>query len=484
MIIERLKISEGLFNNSDDEFSNVSNLLYSNDNSVGKTTYLRILLYSLGYTIPNMFGLDFSNLNLELWVNEKGKKYIIKRIKDILYVETQNNKEEYILPNEHMKFLSELFDTENINVLDNVLGIMYVDQEKGWTLLNRGTVIGKNKFNIDSLLLGLGEIDCEEEIQSKEYYENENIKASALLDIKKLQDKILENNNEYSFSSYEKELVDKIEFINLNISKIKDDIRKIDEVLRKNKNIYEYISQMGLYVLDSNDNEIAVNSKNLRNANETNNLLEYRKKYLSIDLKEEEKKLIQLRNKQKEYYKNNTGMFLDYKTINQEITQKSIASLDIDAEAIKAIIETNKERIKENKIVIEEKINKNTKLIEDIYFKVRDYCEKLGIVQIIKDNPSFLLTNKIKYYSGTDFSKLVIAFKLALHKEVEKYLNTSIPFIVDSPAGREMTEENYKLIIDLIDKELPKSQIIFASIYKIRSKKVLKFTKFAIENHK
>lgn len=39
---------------------------------------------------------------------------------------------------------------------------MYVDQDKGWTLLNRGTVIGKIKFSIEELLAGLNGIDIDD----------------------------------------------------------------------------------------------------------------------------------------------------------------------------------------------------------------------------------------------------------------------------------------------------------------------------------
>ena len=45
-------------------------------------------------------------------------------------------------------------------MLSNILGAFYFDQEKGWTLLNRGVVIGSIHFNIDELVRGIGEKDC------------------------------------------------------------------------------------------------------------------------------------------------------------------------------------------------------------------------------------------------------------------------------------------------------------------------------------
>ena len=46
-------------------------------------------------------------------------------------------------------------------MLNNLLGTFYVDQEKGWTILNRGVVIGSNHFNIEELIRGLSNRDCD-----------------------------------------------------------------------------------------------------------------------------------------------------------------------------------------------------------------------------------------------------------------------------------------------------------------------------------
>ena len=46
---------------------------------------------------------------------------------------------------------------QSTDILDNLLGSFYLDQEKGWTLLNRGKVIGKIPFNIEKLICGLSE---------------------------------------------------------------------------------------------------------------------------------------------------------------------------------------------------------------------------------------------------------------------------------------------------------------------------------------
>ena len=49
------------------------NYFYSNENTKGKTTFLRGLLYSLGFSIPNTKKIDFS----KLMTLEKICKYIV-----------------------------------------------------------------------------------------------------------------------------------------------------------------------------------------------------------------------------------------------------------------------------------------------------------------------------------------------------------------------------------------------------------------------
>ena len=55
MIIEKLLLREGMIENLD-TFSEKRNLIYSKTNTKGKSTFVRLLFYALGYPIPNMGG--------------------------------------------------------------------------------------------------------------------------------------------------------------------------------------------------------------------------------------------------------------------------------------------------------------------------------------------------------------------------------------------------------------------------------------------
>lgn len=86
---------------------------------------------------------------------------------DFIEATVADEKKTYILPDQLRELHKILFRTENADVLNNILGAIYTDQEKGWTLLNRGTVIGSIRFNIEELIRGLSGCDCSDLIRKK-----------------------------------------------------------------------------------------------------------------------------------------------------------------------------------------------------------------------------------------------------------------------------------------------------------------------------
>ena len=45
-----------------DTFSEKRNLIYSKTNTKGKSTFVRLLFYALGYPIPNMRGIKYEDI--------------------------------------------------------------------------------------------------------------------------------------------------------------------------------------------------------------------------------------------------------------------------------------------------------------------------------------------------------------------------------------------------------------------------------------
>ena len=122
MIIRRLEISEGLVYRSNDSFSEKRNLIHSERNSCGKSTFLRLLFFSLGYQIPNMKGMNFSRISTTLVFEEKQKVFIVRRHGSILDVELEDGTLfTCSLPSKHIAFLAYICEYDKIKVLKNLL---------------------------------------------------------------------------------------------------------------------------------------------------------------------------------------------------------------------------------------------------------------------------------------------------------------------------------------------------------------------------
>ena len=98
MIIKSLKVifneKEFLFG-----FTKNCNLIYSKENSKGKTTLVRFLLYALGYQIPATAGIgDFAKFTFILNITINGKNITITRHDTEVLLESDNNKINYSLP--------------------------------------------------------------------------------------------------------------------------------------------------------------------------------------------------------------------------------------------------------------------------------------------------------------------------------------------------------------------------------------------------
>jgi hypothetical protein len=202
MIFKSLKLTEGMATKKFD-FSSSANLIHSENNSKGKTTLLRFLLYSIGYAIPNTKNIKFERCITECEIDYQNGTIKVVRQNDYLEVYLTSEKRTYILPFELDEFHILLFGTSNKDILHNLLGTFYIDQEKGWTLLNRGMVIGRNHFTIEQLILGLSERDCTESIKELKSVERELNKYKQMFNIAQYQSEINELKENLVFEEHD-----------------------------------------------------------------------------------------------------------------------------------------------------------------------------------------------------------------------------------------------------------------------------------------
>lgn len=485
MKIIKFKISEGLYS-CEDVFSQSSNLLFSCENSKGKTTYLRLLFYALGYNIPEMHGMDFSKIDCYIEIENNGVLYKITRSNVALSVLINNDSFIYALPTEHIQFLMLIFDSDNIKLLNNVLGIIYVDQEKGWTLLNRGVVIGRIRFNIEEFIAGLSDINIDFLIEKKKKYEFEIKKLKSLIEMNDLQNELLKiEDNKIVTDDYVKEVNLKINYQKVKIEKIKNKLKEISNILHENMSFFSFLEKMKIYVKCNNGESILVNRNTIENAEENIKYVEYQKNHYIYMLEQETKVLTQLSNKLNEYYEKSNNLFGYSPLQSDEIKiNKVLSQIHIDIISVNNLLNEYNLSLKDVKNQINEKLTANAEFMKKVYNYVYKYCDKLKIGEKISKKSEFIFTDNLKRYSGTILHKLVISFKIAMHKILEEKIGTSIPFILDSPTGREVKQDTVKEIMNLITEELPNTQLIIASIYDyFNTEKTFIFKNYAIEDH-
>lgn len=75
------------------------NLVFSKKNSVGKTTLLRMLMYALGYSIPNTRGIRFSDYEMILTlVGANESEFILTRNHDYIELVHDGTEKDILSP--------------------------------------------------------------------------------------------------------------------------------------------------------------------------------------------------------------------------------------------------------------------------------------------------------------------------------------------------------------------------------------------------
>lgn len=479
MIINRLIIEEGI-DKSDDIFSKNSNLILSDVNSKGKSTFLRLIFYALGYQIPNMKGLDFNQLYTEIHITEKNMKYILKRSGDHLILKNNNSELNFLLPNEHNAMLSYIFQYENISVIKNLLGIIYIDQDKGWSLLNRGVVIGKIKFNIEELLLGLKNINCDKLLAEREKLIDEKKKYESLVEINELSEQAYKENGDIFISDFENKICSNIKLAKVKIKEIQEDIKSIESILKKEKDLFEFINQMNI-VVEKDGVTIPVTKDTIKWANESHDFLRARKSLLLVELNKEKYNIAKLNDQLTQYYSNNSLLNKLSGESQEIVINRKLSEFYVDQDMLTSLINKNSKELKKINKTLKSIIKTNNIFITKIYEHVYEYANKLGISDKMVNKEDFIFTSDLKTMSGAILQKMVFAFKLAFLKVIEEELNTKLFMVIDSPRSKELDDKNFKLLENLICEELKDNQFFVASIYNFKVDNVIKISQKAIE---
>ena len=459
MIIESLRIRYGFFERYI-VFDSFQNLIFSSKNTVGKTTLVRLILHAMGYSIPSTKGLPFKDIESEMIINN-GFRLIILRKNNFLKLSINNEDSFFSLPTDSTSLLRKVFNIDNDDIVNNLLGTFYVDQEKGWTLLNRGTVIGSIKFNIESYVRGLSNRDCTEATKRLEVVDRELRKYQHMSNTAEYQKQLNELSENVCFEQYNVEIRDKIDVIKFNLKPLKDELKRVDNTIRQNNNFKKYIQSMKLIVCNDEGVMIPVNEKTLVGYNDNFEYLLTKRSMVAeqIDGLERQVKHLEEKLSQEE-------TLFDVNTVMHNYDY-DISKIIIDERAVNNVIEKLKKESKDLKESITQLTKYNNDVVDDMHIIISNYAKELSISEeYVPANRDYIFTSDLKSLSGAVFYKIVFIFKLAYINEVKKKTGLILPIILDSPNGREVKPNTIKELIDIVKRDYSEHQIIVASIYK------------------
>lgn len=475
MLIESLKVfteENGIFY----KFGR-NTMIYSIHNSKGKTTLIRFILYALGYQIPATEGIgDFDNMKFEILIKNNEQNFSINREKDIVKVKINKESLEFKVPEQENELHCLIFGIENDTILNNLLAVFYIDQEKGWTLLNRGKIIGNIRFNIEEFIAGISNINIQNLISEKKVLNREIKKYRYIKNTIDINNEFNEDDDD-TIEEYEQvsmnELIQLQKEKQLELKKIKNEIKRLEKSILKNSEFGKMIENYGL-IIEYQGQEIQLTRNNLFDFDRNQNLMKIKIQDLKLQLnkinKEQDKIIEQINNK-------NT-LFQTEDLL--ETMQRNIEKLGIDISKIDKIIrQLNNKRNTINNDIKNKLVFKNDQL-KEYYDIIYRYSKELGIEGYISDNsPKYVLMNKLKGLSGRVLAQMSFVFKLSYIKAIENAFNVCLPIIMDSPRTNELSEESTNQMMEILKRDFSSHQIITASIYK---NKVIDFDIINLEN--
>lgn len=467
MIFRSIKIKEGNVQRLID-FSKGNNLIHSESNSKGKTTLLRLLLYSIGYNVPNTKHIKFEDLEIESSIIlDNGEFITLQRTsRDYIVLKKGDYEDVYILNGQEVDLYKIIFNASNHDLIANLLGLFYFDQEKGWTLLNRGVVIGSIRFNIEELIRGLADIDCSELIRDREAKKQDLLKYKQMFSVAKYQETIDIESNNLAHDSYNTRIDVSLNQCRMELNMLKTELHRINKVLKDNKTFKKFISEIGLLIKTQDGQTIPVTEDNIVGLNDTIDYLIAKRQIIISQCKQLQNQL-EVIEKERRNEDIQLSFFEDEETISQ-IFDKRIANIPINEIAVKNSINRLEQEIKNISTRIRY-VSQNAKnarqIISSIFANTKKYLSELDLGDT-KITDRYLFTSNLKELSGAILHKTVFAFRLACLVEVENHLGIKFPIMLDSPSGKEIDQTNIEAMIRILKRDFSENQIIIASIYK------------------
>ena len=137
-----------------------------------------------------------------------------------------------------------------------------MDQEKGWTLLNRGVAIGSIHFNIEELIRGLSGRDCTVLIQQESKLSRELGKYKQMFSVAQYQETIETEEGSLAVEHYDEKIDSELEQLRIRQNALKKELRRLDKAIKNNRQFSNFIAEMKLLIKGPDGTTIPVTADN------------------------------------------------------------------------------------------------------------------------------------------------------------------------------------------------------------------------------
>lgn len=459
MKIRSLAIKKNMLPEKDATFNFGNlNLIHSQKNARGKTSLLRLLLYSLGYDVPATKGLkNFNNITTIVKIENNNGAYEIERRYRHVIVTHDEEKLDFILPQDISKLQSIIFLINNKQLLDNLLGIYYIDQDKGWTLLNRGKAIGNIRFNIEDFLSGISGININNKKEEIKYLAKKIEKYRSMLSLADFQD--LAEGADFVPESTEStnKLVNSKNLAAQELREAKVRLEQLKSIKKESSLLPKLIEKYSVCV-NVEGKQYPVTKDNISNFMEND-------KYLESAIRQQE---LEIESIKKKYEKAEEEIgkrrkLVDIKSTIEEL-EEQLLKIPIDRDGIERVLSETQSQKKQLSDEIRQ-IVMNSDAINFMDSVIRKYAKELGVSYYIDDSKKFIVTSELKKYSGKVLFQITYIFKLAYIALVRNKLGLALPIIIDSPRSGEILKDASDKMLNIIRRDYKDHQLIVASVF-------------------
>lgn len=436
-------------------FNDVAHFIVSEENSKGKTTLLRLILFSLCFRIPMTRGLEASKIETIVSIERDNNLIKLVRSTNNVKIVKGDNVIDFNLRNNSdvASVISYIFGIDKSIDGGDLLGSLYFDQDNGWNHLSSGTVIGETKFNVANAISSLYLLDTTELDRKITKIDNEikryQLVQNALEMKTETSNNVFDdlrafNNEDERIMLFRKRLLRKKETL-------KEKIRHISDVIDSRKNIESFIDELGIMVRENENTEPFRLKKGNLFLNDANlDGLRAQKMLYESSLRDVYKELDKYSTKTNDE-KGTLVSFEDSSKVIENILQ-NIPNLSlIKVESIIKSLKKEKDALLDERHALL-KSGDSSVFIKDFEEDFKKHLSDFEMLDSVYNNKCFNIEhyqNRGKF-SGAELVKVVLSYKLAFHNTLCKLLNVKLPLFIDSPGSKELKEDVVTKIIDYL----------------------------------